>query len=127
MNLHPSCRIFALEGVRGRRFRRRLQPRRGTDRMTIDAASFWAEGRSPTLATVRLRTKVTKGAGSREAGMAMAFKLLDAAQARWRRINGHELVPLVRAGATFIDGKLQERKEAQTGTTDTNKTGSVAA
>ena len=39
----------------------------------------------------------------------MAYKLLDAAQARWRRINGHELVPLVRAGATFIDGKLQER------------------
>jgi hypothetical protein len=79
------------------------------------------------LRHVRLRTKVTKGAGSREAGVAMAFKLLDAAQARWRRINGHELVPLVRAGATFIDGKLQERKEAQTGTTDTNKTWSVAA
>ena len=39
----------------------------------------------------------------------MAYKLLDAAQDRWRRINGHELVPLVRAGATFIDGKLQER------------------
>ena len=77
--------------------------------------------------TVRLRTKVTKGAGSREAGMAMAFKLLDAAQARWRRINGHELVPLVRARATFIDGKLRERKEAQPETTDTDKTGSVAA
>jgi putative transposase len=80
-----------------------------------------------TFATVRLRTKVTKGAGSREAGMAMAFKLLDAAQQRWRRINGHELVPLVRAGATFIDGKLRERKEAQPDTTTTDKTGSVAA
>jgi putative transposase len=80
-----------------------------------------------TFATVRLRTKVTKGAGSREAGMAMAFKLLDAAQARWRRINGHELVPLVPAGATFIDGKLRERKEAQPETTNTDKTGSVAA
>ncbi len=95
-------------------------------------AEHWVHLRSTnpiesTFATVRLRTKVTKGAGSREAGMAMAFKLLDAAQARWRRINGHELVPLVRAGATFIDGKLQERKEAQTGTTDTNKTGSIAA
>ena len=44
----------------------------------------------------------------RKAGLAMAYKLLDAAQDRWRRINGHELVPLVRAGATFIDGKLQE-------------------
>ncbi len=80
-----------------------------------------------TFATVRLRTKITKGAGSREAGMAMAFKLLDAAQARWRRINGHELVPLVRAGATFIDGKLREREEAQPETTNTDKTGSVAA
>ncbi len=62
-----------------------------------------------TFSTVRLRTKVTRGAGSRKAGLAMAYKLLDAAQDRWRRINGHELVPLVRAGATFIDGKLQER------------------
>ena len=78
-----------------------------------------------TFSTVRLRTKVTRGAGSRKAGLAMAYKLLDAAQARWRRINGHELVPLVRAGATFIDGKLQERSES---TTDTSSsTGSVAA
>jgi putative transposase len=46
------------------------------------------KGASPNLATVRLRTKVTKGAGSREAGMAMAFKLLDAAQAAKRGING---------------------------------------
>jgi hypothetical protein len=37
----------------------------------------------------------------------MAFKLLDTARARRRRINGHELVALVRAGATFIDGHLQ--------------------
>jgi putative transposase len=77
------------------------------------------------FSTVRLRTKVTRGAGSRKAALAMAYKLLDAAQARWRRINGHELVPLVRAGATFIDGKLQERSES---TSDTaSNTGSVAA
>ena len=63
-----------------------------------------------TFSTVRLRTKVTRGAGSRQAALGMAYKLLDAAQDRWRRINGHELVPLVRAGATFIDGKLQERR-----------------
>ena len=37
-----------------------------------------------TFATVRLRTKVTKGPGSRAAGLAMAYKLIDAAQARWR-------------------------------------------
>ena len=75
---------------------------------------------------MRLRTKVTRGAGSRKAGLAMAYKLLDAAQARWRRINGHELVPLVRAGATFIDGKLQERSETDDRHATSN-TGSVAA
>ena len=61
------------------------------------------------FATVRLRQKTTKGPGCRDAGVAMAYKLLDAAQARWRRVNGHELVALVRTGATFIDGRLQER------------------
>jgi len=39
----------------------------------------------------------------------MAYKLLDAAQDRWRRINAPHLVPAVRAGAVFIDGQLQER------------------
>jgi len=78
-----------------------------------------------TFSTVRIRTKVTRGAGSRKAGLAMAYKLLDAAQSRWRRINGHELVPLVRAGATFIDGKLQERSDENTDTQE--NTGSVAA
>ena len=62
-----------------------------------------------TFATVRLRQRTTKGPGCRDAGVAMAYKLLDAAQARWRRVNGPELVALVRAGATFIDGHLQER------------------
>jgi putative transposase len=37
-----------------------------------------------TFATVRLRTRVTKGPGSRAAGVAMAFKLIEAAEARWR-------------------------------------------
>jgi len=78
-----------------------------------------------TFSTVRLRTKVTRGAGSRQAALGMAYKLLDAAQDRWRRINGHELVPLVRAGATFIDGKLQER--SVTTTDSDSSTGSVAA
>jgi len=62
-----------------------------------------------TFSTVRLRTRVTKAAGSRAAGLAMAFKLLEAAQDHWRRINAPQLVPLVRAGARFIDGHLQER------------------
>ncbi len=67
-----------------------------------------------TFATVRLRQRVTKGAGSRAAGLAMAYKLLDAAQTRWRRVNAPHLVALVRAGATFIDGHLHERNDLPT-------------
>jgi transposase-like protein len=62
-----------------------------------------------TFATVRHRTKVTKGPGSRAAGLAMAFKLIESAQDRWRAVNAPHLVALVRAGATFINGKLVER------------------
>ena len=57
------------------------------------------------FATVKLRTRVTKGAGSKKAALAMAYKLLDAAQERWRRFNGHELVADVLAGAE-IQGRL---------------------
>ena len=56
------------------------------------------------FATVKLRTRVTKGAGSKKAALAMAYKLLDAAQERWRRFNGHHLVADVLAGARFKDG-----------------------
>ena len=66
-----------------------------------------------TFATVRLRTRVTKGPGSRAAGVAMAFKLIEAAQARWRMVNAPHLVALVRAGALFINGKLVERLDDQ--------------
>jgi transposase-like protein len=65
-----------------------------------------------TFATVRLRTNKTKGAGSRSAGLAMAFKLLDAAQVRWRCVNAPHLVALVRAEATFVDGTI-EREDQQ--------------
>jgi putative transposase len=64
-----------------------------------------------TFATVRHRTKVTKGPGSRAAGLAMAFKLIESAQDRWRCVNAPHLVPLVRAGARFINGQLVERPE----------------
>ncbi|OLL70056.1 Mobile element protein [Pseudonocardia sp. Ae168_Ps1] len=64
-----------------------------------------------TFATVRHRTKITKGPGSRAAGLAMAFKLIDAAQDRWRAVNGPHLVALVRAGATFTGGQLVERPD----------------
>jgi putative transposase len=63
------------------------------------------------FATVRARTDITKGPGSREAGVAMIYKLLEAAEGRWRRLNGYRLVPLVRAGARFLNGELVERNE----------------
>ncbi len=65
------------------------------------------------FATVRLRQRVTKGPGSRNKGLTMAFKLLEMAQKRWRRLNGAALLPLVREGATFVNGIRVERKTNQ--------------
>jgi len=62
------------------------------------------------FATVRLRQRVTKGAGSRTKGLVMAFKLLDMSQARWRRLNGSTKLPLLRGGVRFVDGNQLERK-----------------
>jgi transposase-like protein len=67
-----------------------------------------------TFATVRNRSKITKGPGSRAAGIAMAFKLIEAAQSRWRAVNAPHLVALVRAGAKFHNGKLVERPDDTT-------------
>ena len=63
------------------------------------------------FATVRLRTRVTKGAGSRHKALIMAFKLLNMAQGRWRRLDGHQKLPLVRGGVTFVDGIQLERNQ----------------
>jgi transposase-like protein len=70
-----------------------------------------------TFATVRHRTKVTKGPGSKAAGLAMAYKLIESAQRRWRSVNAPHLVALVRAGATFVDGKLVEPEGQAPGAT----------
>ena len=63
------------------------------------------------FSTVRLRTKVTRGAGSRTAALAKTFKLIDSAQQRWRAVNTPHLVALVRAGARFERGVLAERED----------------
>ena len=63
-----------------------------------------------TFAPVRARTDVTKGSGSREAGLAMCFKLIEAAEGRWRRVNAPALV---RAGAKFVNGRLVERTDRE--------------
>ena len=64
-----------------------------------------------TFATVRLRQRVTKGPGSRTRGLTMAFKLIQMAQDRWRKLNGSHLLPLVRAGVPFTDGEQLERAD----------------
>jgi putative transposase len=62
-----------------------------------------------------LRQRVTKGPGSRAAGVAMAFKLIEPAQQRWRAVNAPHLVALVRAGARFEKGLLVERPDESGG------------
>lgn len=61
-----------------------------------------------TFATVKLRQRVTKGAGSRSAGLAMAYRLMMLAQSSWRRLDGRHLLPLVQAGVAFKDGIKSE-------------------
>ncbi len=59
------------------------------------------------FATVKARTRKTKGAGSRKAGLAMAFKLLTMSEKRWRKLNAAHLLPLVQAGIPFPDGQTK--------------------
>ncbi len=63
------------------------------------------------FAPVRARTNITKGPGSRQAGLAMIYKLIEAAEGRWRKLTGSHLVALVRAGAKFRNGELVEGSE----------------
>ena len=60
-----------------------------------------------TFATIRLRHRRTKGNGTRRASLTMMFKLAQAAQSKWRRLNGHQMITLLIQGRIFIDGILQ--------------------
>jgi len=63
-----------------------------------------------TFATVRNRSNITKGPGSRTAGIAHGLqKLIEAAQAGWRAVKAPHLVERVRGGARFENGRLVER------------------
>ena len=80
-------------------------------------AEHWQHIRSTNViesafATVRLRQRVTKGAGSRTKALLMAYKLLAMAEKRWRRINGAHQAALILAGARFVDG-VQIKKEQE--------------
>jgi transposase-like protein len=57
-----------------------------------------------TFATVRLRTKRTKGSGSAEATLMMVFKLIQSAQVRWRKLRGYALLTDVVQEVIFKDG-----------------------
>lgn len=70
------------------------------------------------FATVRLRERATRGAGSRTKGLLMAFKLLDMAQQGWRHLDAAHLLPLVRAGAKFVDGVRLHPAKPVTQSTD---------
>lgn len=72
-------------------------------------ASHWQHLRTTnpiesSFATVKLRMKVTKGAGSKETASAMAFKLLTECQKRWRRLRGHEEIKNLLKGLEYKDG-----------------------
>ena len=72
-------------------------------------AEHWPSLRSTnviesTFATVRLRTKRTKGCGSRLATLTMVFKLVESAAKRWHRLRGYQQLPDVLNGVVFQDG-----------------------
>jgi hypothetical protein len=89
-------------------------------RLNASAGGWWTSSsqspadprkRETRRSHVRLRQRVTKGPGSRAAGVAMARKLIGSAQARLRAVNPPHLVALVRADARFKNGKLVERPD----------------
>lgn len=58
------------------------------------------------FATVKLRTKVTKGAGSKETAAVMAFKLLSECQKKWRKLRGYEEFKNLLNGLEYKDGVM---------------------
>jgi transposase-like protein len=76
-------------------------------------AEHWIHLRSTnpiesTFATVRHRTKRTKGCGTRLATLTMVFKLCKQAEKTWKRIKGYRLITKVIEGVRFVDGELTD-------------------
>ena len=79
-------------------------------------AAHWQTIRSTNViesafATVRLRTRVTKGAGTRTRGLTMAFQLLAMAEMRWRKIRSPKLVQQLLDGTKFLDGRSAREQD----------------
>lgn len=76
-------------------------------------AEHWSHVRTTnpiesTFATIRLRHRRTKGCGTRRASLTMMFKLAQAAQKKWRRLNGNELIIPLMEGKKFVNGIMQD-------------------
>jgi len=65
-----------------------------------------------TFSTVRLRTRRTKGCGTRMATLTMVFKLALSAEARWKQLRGAEKIELILNGVQFKDGQEVKKPEA---------------
>jgi len=65
-----------------------------------------------TFATVRLRTNKVRGCFSRNSVLTMAFKLIESAQKKWQRLNGHHRMAEIIEGVSFIDGEPQNKNAA---------------
>jgi putative transposase len=57
-----------------------------------------------TFVTVRHRTIRSKSSLSNRTALAMVFKLIEAAQKSWRRLDGHNQLPKLILGVKFADG-----------------------
>ena len=65
-----------------------------------------------TFATVRHRTTRSKGCLSHDTAIIMVFKLIQAAQASWRRLDGQNQLPKLIQGIKFTDGIEANQKQA---------------
>src|SRR5881409_1286069 len=92
---------------------RSLQPRaKQALHVIMYAETRAAAERELTRFSQAYQAKYPKGAGSRTAGLVMAFKLLQVAEGHWRCLDAAELVPLVRAGVCFEDGvQIESQKK----------------
>ena len=81
-------------------------------------ASHWVHLRTTNpiesaFATVKLRTRVTKGAGSKKSAEAMAFKLLLECEKRWKVINGAKEIKNLLEGLEYCDGAVVANQKHQ--------------
>ncbi len=65
------------------------------------------------FATIRHRTVRSKGCLSNKTALAMIFKLAEAAEKSWRRLDGHNQLPKIILGVKFADGVEVIRSQAQ--------------